>query len=133
MPLVFTLMCLLLQLSESKQQLQISAERLNAAETLIGHKKRSVQAVEQYAACLEHELSQLRGTHEHLRTQYDADMLGMEQQVSDLQVLDAILLDTHNNAVPQLDDQPRKALLLEQALVCQQAVCFGVYRSIAKV
>ena len=123
-------MCPLLQLSESKQQLQISAKRLNAAEQLIGHKKRSVQAVEQYAACLEHELSQLRGTHEHLRIQYDADMLGMEQQVSDLQVLDANL---SNNAVPQLNDQPRKALLLKHALVCQQAVCFSVYHSIAKV
>ena len=101
---------LLLQLSESKQQLQLSAKRLNAAEQLLGHKERSVQAVEQYAAYLEHELSQLHGTHEHLRTQYDADMLGMEQQVSDLQVLDSELLGTFNIAVPQL--QHWKACLL---------------------
>ncbi|KAL0056015.1 hypothetical protein WJX82_006718 [Trebouxia sp. C0006] len=76
---------LLLQLSESKQQLQISAKRLSAAEQLSGHKERSVEAVEQYAAYLEHELSQSRGTHGRLRTQYDADMFDMEQQVSDLQ------------------------------------------------
>ncbi len=97
-------MYLLLQLSESKQQLQISAKRLNAAEQLLGHKERSVEAVEQYAAYLEHELFQLHGTHERLRTQYDADMLGMEQQVSDLQVTGADLLGTYSNAFPQLDD-----------------------------
>ena len=112
-------MYLLLQLSESKQQLQISAKRLSAAEQLSGHKERSVEAVEQYAAYLEHELSQSRGTHERLRTQYDADIFDMEQQVSDLQVLDANLLGTHNTAVPQLDDQPWKAFLPKHCLVCQ--------------
>ena len=124
-------MYLLLQLSESKQQLQISAKHLNAAEQLLGQKARSVEAVEQYAAYLEHELFQSRGTHERLRTQYDADMLGMEQQVSDLQVLDASLLGTHNNAVPQLDDQLWEAFLPKHSLVCYQAVCFSVYLSIA--
>ncbi len=119
-------MCLLLQLSEFRQQLQISAKHLNAAEQLLGHKERSVEAVEQYAVYLEHELSQSHGTHERLRTQYDADMLGMEQQVSDLQVLDADLLNTYITAVPQLDDQPWKAFLPKLSLVCQQAVCFSV-------
>ncbi len=46
-------------------------------------------------------------------------MLDMEQQVSDLQVLDANLLGTHNTAVPQLDDQPWKAFLPKHCLVCQ--------------
>lgn len=119
-------MHLLLQLSESKQQLQIAAKRLNAAEQLLSQKARSVEAVEQYAAYLELELSQSYGTHERLRRQYDADMLGMEQQVSDLQVLDPNLLGTYINAVPQLDGEPWKAFLSKHSFVCQQAVCFSV-------
>lgn len=89
----------LLQLSESKQQLQISAKRLNAAEQLLPHKESCVQASEQYATYLEHKLSQLHGAHDRLKTQYNADMFDMEQQVSDLQVLDANLSGTYDNAV----------------------------------
>lgn len=60
-------------------------------------------------------------------------MFDMEQRLSDLQELDLLanLLGTYNNAVPQLDDQPRKAFLPKHSLVCQQAVCFSVYLSIA--